>query len=138
MPVTQHSNFPRRPCVLALTNNVFWGKNIGVYVDMTSFHFFLFKYVLRRHHGGWVKYKEGGGTCQFTSEIFVTSKKSYAFFSTNKSINMNSAGDRSVISKDMQELGQGREDVSHSIQGHKANLSNPSKCGDCCRIQAGK
>lgn len=40
---------------------------------------------------------------------------------------MASAGSKSVISKDMQELGQGREDVSHSIQGHKANLSNPSK-----------
>ncbi|RSM06453.1 hypothetical protein CDV31_009133 [Fusarium ambrosium] len=39
---------------------------------------------------------------------------------------MNSAGDRSVISNDMQELRQGGEEVSHKIQGHKANLSNPN------------
>lgn len=40
---------------------------------------------------------------------------------------MSSAGSKSVISNDMQELGQGKEDISHQIQGHKANLSNPSK-----------
>lgn len=40
---------------------------------------------------------------------------------------MNSAGDRSVISNDMEELRQGGEEISHKIQGHKANLSNPSK-----------
>lgn len=40
---------------------------------------------------------------------------------------MNSAGDRSVISNDMQELREGKEETSHKIQGHKANLSNPSK-----------
>lgn len=40
---------------------------------------------------------------------------------------MNSAGDRSVISNDMQELREGKEEISHKIQGHKANLSNPSK-----------
>ncbi|KAJ4257515.1 hypothetical protein NW762_008639 [Fusarium torreyae] len=39
---------------------------------------------------------------------------------------MNSAGDRSVISDDMQELHQGGEEISHKIQGHKANLSNPN------------
>ncbi|KAF4966519.1 hypothetical protein FSARC_5761 [Fusarium sarcochroum] len=39
---------------------------------------------------------------------------------------MNSAGDRSVISDDMQELRQGGEEISHKIQGHKANLSNPN------------
>jgi hypothetical protein len=39
---------------------------------------------------------------------------------------MDSAGNRSVISDDMQELNQGKEDISHQIQGHKANLSNPS------------
>lgn len=39
---------------------------------------------------------------------------------------MNSAGDRSVISNDMQELREGGEEISHKIQGHKANLSNPS------------
>ncbi|KAH7260556.1 hypothetical protein NCS52_00821800 [Fusarium sp. LHS14.1] len=39
---------------------------------------------------------------------------------------MNSAGDRSVISNDMQELRQGGEEISHKIQGHKANLSNPN------------
>ena len=40
---------------------------------------------------------------------------------------MASAGNKSVISNDMQELTQGQEDVSKTIQGHKANLSNPSK-----------
>lgn len=40
---------------------------------------------------------------------------------------MASAGNKSVISNDMQELNQGQEDVSKTIQGHKANLSNPSK-----------
>ncbi|KAM0247422.1 hypothetical protein ACHAP5_004061 [Fusarium lateritium] len=39
---------------------------------------------------------------------------------------MNSAGDRSVISNDMQELREGKEETSHKIQGHKANLSNPN------------
>ncbi|KAG5747909.1 hypothetical protein H9Q70_009403 [Fusarium xylarioides] len=39
---------------------------------------------------------------------------------------MNSAGDRSVISNDMQELREGGEEISHKIQGHKANLSNPN------------
>ncbi|KAI8666190.1 hypothetical protein NCS57_00843100 [Fusarium keratoplasticum] len=39
---------------------------------------------------------------------------------------MNSAGDRSVISNDMEELRQGGEEISHKIQGHKANLSNPN------------
>ncbi|KAK0390090.1 hypothetical protein NLU13_3663 [Sarocladium strictum] len=39
---------------------------------------------------------------------------------------MDSAGNRSVISDDMQELNQGKEDISHQIQGHKANLSNPN------------
>lgn len=39
---------------------------------------------------------------------------------------MDSAGSKSVVSRDMQELGQGGEDISHQIQGHKANLSNPS------------
>ena len=39
---------------------------------------------------------------------------------------MASAGNKSVISDDMQELNQGPEDISKTIQGHKANLSNPS------------
>ncbi|KAL6860714.1 hypothetical protein ACO1O0_004748 [Amphichorda felina] len=39
---------------------------------------------------------------------------------------MASAGNKSVISNDMQELNQGQEDVSKTIQGHKANLSNPN------------
>lgn len=39
---------------------------------------------------------------------------------------MASAGSKSVISDDMQELTQGKETISNSIQGHKANLSNPS------------
>ncbi|KAI9148953.1 hypothetical protein HJFPF1_10997 [Paramyrothecium foliicola] len=32
----------------------------------------------------------------------------------------------SVISNDMQELNQGKEDISNQIRGHKANLSNPT------------
>lgn len=39
---------------------------------------------------------------------------------------MASAGSKSVLSDDMQELTQGKETISNSIQGHKANLSNPS------------
>lgn len=39
---------------------------------------------------------------------------------------MSAAGAKSVISNDMQELGQGKEDISNKISGHKANLSNPS------------
>ncbi|KFA79991.1 hypothetical protein S40288_01852 [Stachybotrys chartarum IBT 40288] len=37
-----------------------------------------------------------------------------------------SAGNRSVMSNDMQELTQGKEQISDSIRGHKANLSNPN------------
>lgn len=40
---------------------------------------------------------------------------------------MDSAGAKSVMSNDMKELGQGKEDVSNIIRGHKANLSNPSE-----------
>ncbi|EGY17061.1 hypothetical protein HYQ45_001361 [Verticillium longisporum] len=39
---------------------------------------------------------------------------------------MSAAGAKSVISNDMQELGQGKEDISNKISGHKANLSNPN------------
>lgn len=39
---------------------------------------------------------------------------------------MDSAGAKSTVSRDMEELTQGKEDISHSVQGHKANLSNPS------------
>ncbi|KAI1753613.1 hypothetical protein F4782DRAFT_497014 [Xylaria castorea] len=39
---------------------------------------------------------------------------------------MDSAGAKSTVSRDMQELTQGREDISHKVQGHKANLSNPN------------
>ncbi|KAI0459990.1 hypothetical protein F5B21DRAFT_499134 [Xylaria acuta] len=39
---------------------------------------------------------------------------------------MESAGARSAVSKDMQEIIQGREDISHKVQGHKANLANPN------------
>lgn len=39
---------------------------------------------------------------------------------------MNSQGAKSVISDDMQNLTQGKEDLSNQIRGHKANLSNPS------------
>jgi Conidiation protein 6 len=37
-----------------------------------------------------------------------------------------SAGAKSAMSQDMKELGHGEEDISHQVQGHKANLSNPS------------
>ncbi|GAW26806.1 putative conidiation protein con-6 [Rosellinia necatrix] len=39
---------------------------------------------------------------------------------------MDSAGAKSTISRDMQELTQGKEDISHQVRGHKANLSNPN------------
>ncbi|KAH7305880.1 hypothetical protein B0I35DRAFT_483635 [Stachybotrys elegans] len=39
---------------------------------------------------------------------------------------MNSAGDRSVLSSDMQELTEGKERTADVIRGHKANLSNPN------------
>ncbi|KAI0143750.1 hypothetical protein GGR57DRAFT_483311 [Xylariaceae sp. FL1272] len=39
---------------------------------------------------------------------------------------MDSSGAKSVLSEDMQELNQGREQVSNAVQGHKANLSNPN------------
>lgn len=39
---------------------------------------------------------------------------------------MASAGNKSVVSDDMQELRQGQEDISNAISGHKANISNPS------------
>lgn len=44
---------------------------------------------------------------------------------------MSSAGNKSVISEDMQELGKGPEDISNKISGHKANLSNPSESLPC-------
>lgn len=40
---------------------------------------------------------------------------------------MGSAGACSVINEDMQNLAQGEENISNSISGHKANLSNPSQ-----------
>ncbi|KAK1980628.1 hypothetical protein LZ30DRAFT_594415 [Colletotrichum cereale] len=39
---------------------------------------------------------------------------------------MASQGAKSVISNDMQELTQGKEDISNQIRGHKAALSNPN------------
>ncbi|GAW18936.1 hypothetical protein ANO14919_084190 [Xylariales sp. No.14919] len=39
---------------------------------------------------------------------------------------MDSAGSKSTISRDMQEITQGREEISHKVQGHKANLANPN------------
>ncbi|KAI1284772.1 hypothetical protein F5Y07DRAFT_347660 [Xylaria sp. FL0933] len=39
---------------------------------------------------------------------------------------MQSAGAKSVISRDMEEITQGKEDISKKVQGHKANLSNPN------------
>ncbi|KAF2431644.1 hypothetical protein EJ08DRAFT_586682, partial [Tothia fuscella] len=40
---------------------------------------------------------------------------------------MNSAGAKSVLSDDMQNITEGKEDISNKVSGHKANLSNPSK-----------
>jgi hypothetical protein len=40
---------------------------------------------------------------------------------------MDSAGAKSVMSNDMQELREGKETITSEIRGHKANLSNPSK-----------
>ncbi|KAI0023623.1 hypothetical protein F4780DRAFT_728836 [Xylariomycetidae sp. FL0641] len=39
---------------------------------------------------------------------------------------MDSAGAKSTYSRDMQELDKGAETLSHSVAGHKANLSNPN------------
>ncbi|KAI0124969.1 hypothetical protein BJ170DRAFT_726680 [Xylariales sp. AK1849] len=39
---------------------------------------------------------------------------------------MDSAGAKSTISRDMEELTQGKETISNSVSGHKANLSNPN------------
>ena len=38
-----------------------------------------------------------------------------------------SQGAKSVMSNDMKELTEGKEQISSQIRGHKANLSNPSK-----------
>jgi hypothetical protein len=40
---------------------------------------------------------------------------------------MDSAGAKSAMSDDIQEITQGKEDMTNKIRGHKANLSNPSK-----------
>ncbi|RYO93450.1 hypothetical protein DL766_009564 [Monosporascus sp. MC13-8B] len=39
---------------------------------------------------------------------------------------MDSAGAKSAMSKDMQEITTSKEDISKKVQGHKANLSNPN------------
>jgi len=39
---------------------------------------------------------------------------------------MNSAGAKSAMSEGMKDLNRGEEDISHQVQGHKANLSNPN------------
>lgn len=41
--------------------------------------------------------------------------------------NMDSAGAKSVMSNDMKELREGKEEIGSTIRGHLANLSNPSK-----------
>jgi len=40
---------------------------------------------------------------------------------------MDSQGAKSVMSNDMKELTEGKEQISSQIRGHKANLSNPSE-----------
>ncbi|KAK7755673.1 hypothetical protein SLS62_002284 [Diatrype stigma] len=42
---------------------------------------------------------------------------------------MDSAGAKSTMSRDMEELTTGKEQISKSVQGHKANLSNPNTSG---------
>ncbi|KAK0751877.1 Conidiation protein 6-domain-containing protein [Schizothecium vesticola] len=37
-----------------------------------------------------------------------------------------SAGAKSVMSNDMKELTEGKEEITNVIRGHKANLSNPN------------
>ncbi|KAI0380840.1 hypothetical protein F5Y04DRAFT_281513 [Hypomontagnella monticulosa] len=39
---------------------------------------------------------------------------------------MDSAGAKSTMSRDMQELTTGKENISNSVKGHKANLANPN------------
>jgi len=39
---------------------------------------------------------------------------------------MDSAGAKSVMSNDMKEIHEGKEETSSVIRGHKANLSNPN------------
>ncbi|KAI1768067.1 hypothetical protein GGR53DRAFT_34359 [Hypoxylon sp. FL1150] len=39
---------------------------------------------------------------------------------------MDSAGAKSTMSRDMQELTTGRENVSNTVKGHKANIANPN------------
>ncbi|KAK1757062.1 hypothetical protein QBC47DRAFT_400695 [Echria macrotheca] len=39
---------------------------------------------------------------------------------------MDSAGAKSVMSNNMQELHEGKEEISNVIRGHQANLSNPN------------
>ncbi|KAI1405732.1 hypothetical protein F4819DRAFT_377409 [Hypoxylon fuscum] len=39
---------------------------------------------------------------------------------------MESAGAKSTMSRDMEELNQGREATSNAVRGHKANLANPN------------
>ncbi|KAK5652158.1 hypothetical protein OQA88_10800 [Cercophora sp. LCS_1] len=39
---------------------------------------------------------------------------------------MDSAGAKSVMSNDMKEINEGKEETSNVIRGHKANLSNPN------------
>ncbi|KAK4185467.1 hypothetical protein QBC35DRAFT_16037 [Podospora australis] len=39
---------------------------------------------------------------------------------------MDSAGAKSVMSNDMQELSEGKENITNVIRGHEANLSNPN------------
>ncbi|KAI0835299.1 hypothetical protein F5Y06DRAFT_306266 [Hypoxylon sp. FL0890] len=39
---------------------------------------------------------------------------------------MESAGAKSTMSRDMQELTMGKETISNTVKGHKANLANPN------------
>lgn len=58
---------------------------------------------------------------------YITSIKTIMSEST-----MSSAGAKSVMSEDMQNINESPEDISNQASGHKANLSNPSK--HCCLL----
>ena len=51
---------------------------------------------------------------------------------------MDSAGAKSVMSNNMKEINEGKEEISNVIRGHKANLSNPSALFACRGSSVGR
>jgi len=51
---------------------------------------------------------------------------------------MDSAGAKSVMSNNMKEINEGKEEISNVIRGHKANLSNPSTLFACRGSSVGR